>query len=319
MKRREFITLLGSGAAAWPLAARAQQAKLPKLGILLVGNREPFSKLFWEGLHQFGYIDGQNIQVEFRSAEGKLGLLPALAAELVRLKVDIIVASETPSVQAAKRATSEIPIVMAPSGDPVGTGLVASLARPGANVTGLSAATAELAGKSLELIREIIPAASRVAALADPTNAFTKPFLEQINLAAKTVGIAIQVVMVRGTEEFGPAFEEMSSKRIEAVIVQPTLPRAPIVELVQKHRIPAVSGNRAFADAGGLMSYAGSLADRYRNAAPYVDKILKGAKPSDLPVQQPTKFELVINLKTAKALGLTVPQTLLARADEVIE
>jgi putative ABC transport system substrate-binding protein len=303
----------------WPIGARAQQAKLPKLGILLVGNREPFSKLFWEGLREFGYIEGQNIQVEFRSAEGKLNLLPELAAELVRLKVDVIVASETPSVQAAKRATNEIPIVMAPSGDPVGTGLIASLARPGANITGLSAATAELAGKSLELIREIIPGATRVAALADPTNAFTKPFLEQINLAAQTVGIAIQVVMVSGTEQFGAAFEELSRKRIEAVIVQPTLPRAPIVELVQKHRIPAVSGNRAFADAGGLMSYAGSLADRYRNAAPYVDKILKGAKPADLPVQQPTKFELVINLKTAKALGLTVPPTLLARADEVIE
>jgi putative ABC transport system substrate-binding protein len=284
-----------------------------------VGNREPFSKLFHEGLREFGYIDGQNIQVVFRSAEGRLGLLPELAAELVRLKVDIVVASETPSVQAAKRATSEIPIVMAPSGDPVGTGLIASLARPGGNVTGLSAATAELAGKSLELIREIMPAASRVAALADPTNAFTRPFLEQINLAAQTIGIEIQVVMVRRTEEIGAAFSEMIGERIDAVIVQPTLPRAPIIDQLQKHRLPAVSGNRAFADAGGLMSYAGSLADRYRNAAPYVDKILKGAKPADLPVQQPTKFELVINLKTAKALGLTVPPTLLARADDVIE
>jgi putative ABC transport system substrate-binding protein len=174
---QKFIMFV-SGAVALPVAARAQQTNLPKLGILLVGNREPFSKLFHEGLREFGYIDGQNIQVVFRSAEGRLGLLPELAAELVRLKVDVIVASETPSVQAAKRATSEIPIVMAPSGDPVGTGLITSLARPGGNVTGLSAATAELAGKSLELIREFMPAASRVAALADPTNAFTKPFLE---------------------------------------------------------------------------------------------------------------------------------------------
>ena len=318
MRRREFITLIGS-AAAWPITVRAQQTNLPKLGILLVGNREPFSRQFSEGLREFGYIDGQNIRVEVRSAEGKLNLLPGLAEELVRLKVDIIVASETPSVQTAKHATSEIPIVMAPSGDPVGTGLIASLARPGGNVTGLSAATAELAGKSLELIREMMPAASRVAALADPTNAFTKPFLENINLTARTLGIEIQVVMLRGIETFDAAFAELAGKQIDAVIVQPTLPRAPIVDLVRKHRLPAVSGNRAFADAGGLMSYAASLADRYRNAAPYVEKILKGTKPADLPVQQPTKFEFVINLKTAKALGLTVPPSLLARADEVIE
>jgi putative ABC transport system substrate-binding protein len=318
MKRREFMTLLGA-TTIWPLTARAQQSKVPRLGVLLVGNREPFSKLFWEGLRELGYIDGQNLQAEFRSAEGKLERLPELAAELVRLKVDIIVASETPSVQAAKRATSDIPIVMAPSGDPVGTGLIASLAMPGGNVTGLSAATAELAGKSLDLIREILPSASRVAALADPTNSFTKPFLEHIQLAARTIGIEVEAVMVRGMEELDTVFAEMDRKRIEAVIVQPTLPRAPIVDLVQKHRLPAVSGNRAFAEAGGLMSYAGSLADRYRNAAPYVDKILKGAKPADLPVQQPTRFELVINLKTAKTLGLTIPPTLLARADEVIE
>ena len=318
MRRRDFMMLIG-GAAAWPLATRAQPTKVPRLGVLLVANREPFSRLFWEGLRELGYIDGQNIQIEFRSAEGKLNLLPELAAELVRLKVDIIVASETPSVQAAKRATNKIPIVMAPSGDPVGTGLIANLARPGGNVTGLSAATAELAGKSLELIREILPSASRVAALADPTNPFTKPFLEQIQIAAQTIGIKIEVIMVRGTEEFDAAFAEMDRKRIEAVIVQPTLPRGRIVDLVQKHRLPAVSGNRAFADAGGLMSYSASLADRYRNAAPYVDKILKGAKPADLPVQQPTKFELVINLKTAKALGLTIPPSLLTRADEVIE
>ena len=318
MQRREFITVIGS-AAAWPIAVRAQQANPPKLGILLVGNREPFSTQFGAGLREFGYIDGQNIQVVFRSAEGKLNLLPELATELVRLNVDIIVASETPSVQAAKNATGEIPIVMAPSGDPVGTGLIASLAKPGGNVTGLSAATAELAGKSLELIKEIIPTASCVAALADPINAFTKPFLEQINLTARSTGIEIQVVMIHGTESLDAAFAEMAGKRIDAAIVQPTLPRGPIIDLVQKCHLPAVSGNRAFADAGGLMSYAASLADRYRNAVPYVDKILKGTKPADLPVQQPTKFELVINLKTARALRLTVPPTMLARADEVIE
>jgi ABC-type uncharacterized transport system substrate-binding protein len=317
MRRREFIAFVG-GVAVLPLAVGAQPTTAHRLAVLLVDNREPFSRLFSEGLRDLGYIDGRNIQIEFRSAHGNLSQLPELAADLVRLKVDIIVASETPAVLAAKRATSEIPIVMAPSGDPVGTGLIASLARPGGNVTGLSAATAELAGKSLELIREILPGVRRVAALADPTNAFTKSFLEQIHRAAAAANLEIEAIMVRGGEEFEAAFAQMTRRGIEAVIVQPTLPRAPIIELAKKNRVAAVSGNRAFADAG-LMSYAGSLADRYRNAAPYVDKILKGAKPVDLPVQQPTKFELVINLKTAKALGLTVPSTLLTRADEVIE
>jgi putative ABC transport system substrate-binding protein len=259
------------------------------------------------------------MQIEYRSAEGKLDRLPMLAAELVDLKVDIIVASETPAVQAAKRATTDIPIVMAPSGDPVGTGLISSLSRPGGNVTGLSAATAELAGKSLELIREILPGARRVAALADPANAFTKSFLAQIHASAKAAGLEIQDVMLGGTQDLEPIFAGIASGGVDALIVQPTLPRAPIIALAQKHRLATVSGNRAFADAGGLMSYAGSLADRYRNAAPYVDKILKGAKPADLPVQQPTKFELVINLKTAKALGISVPPAMLTRADEVIE
>src|SRR6186997_2041267 len=294
MRRRDFIVVLAGSAAAWPFVVRAQQTRPAKLGVLLMEKREPFSRVFWEGLREFGYIDGQNMQIEYRSAEGKLNRLPELAAELVRLKVDIIVASETPSVQAAKRATSDIPIVMAPSGDPVGTGLIASLARPGGNVTGLSAATAELAGKSLELIREILPSVRRVAALADPTNPFSKSFLEQIHLAARSTQIEIHVVNVKSTDTFDAAFADMANNKAEAVIVQPTLPRQQAIELALKHRLPSVSGNRAFADGGGLMSYAASLADRYRNAAAYVDKILKGAKPADLPVQQPLKFELVI-------------------------
>jgi ABC-type uncharacterized transport system substrate-binding protein len=318
MRRRDFIVVL-AGSAAWPFVARAQQTKPAKLGVLLVEKREPFSRVFWEGLREFGYVDGQNIHIEYRSAEGKLDRLPTLATELVDLKVDIIVASETPAVQAAKRATTEIPIVMAPSGDPVGTGLISSLSRPGGNVTGLSAATAELAGKSLELIQEILPGARRVAALADPANAFTKSFLAQIHASAKAAGFEIQDVMIGGTQDLEPIFAGIASGGVDALIVQPTLPRAPIIALARKHRLATVSGNRAFADAGGLMSYAGSLADRYRNAAPYVDKILKGAKPADLPVQQPTKFELVINLKTAKALGISVPHAMLTRADEVIE
>jgi putative ABC transport system substrate-binding protein len=301
------------------MAARAQQPKRPRLGVLLVANREPFWSLFQEGLRDLGYVDGQNIDIELRSAEGNLNGLPMLAAELVRLKVDIIIASETPAVQAAKQATSEIPIVMAPSGDPVGTGLIASLARPGGNVTGLSGATAELAGKSLELLREILPSAKRVAALADPTNTFPKPFLEHIHLVALALGIEIQSVMVRSIEEFDAAFSEMTRERMDAVIVQPTLPRKNAIDLALKYRLPSVSGNKVFAEAGGLMSYSASATDRYRGAVVYVDKILKGAKPADLPVQQPTRFELVINLKTAKAIGLEIPPIMLTRADEVIE
>jgi putative ABC transport system substrate-binding protein len=317
VKRREFIALAGM-AAAWPLAARAQQGK-PRIGILLVASREPLWSHFRDGLRDVGYIPNESILVDFRSAEGKLTNLPGLAAELVQSKVDVIVASETPAVQAAKQATQEIPIVMAPAGDPVATGLISSLAQPGGNVTGLSAATAEIAGKSLDLIREILPSAKRVAVLSDPTNPFSKTYLEQIGLSARTIGLEIEPMMVRGPQDFDAAFAEMERQGTPAVIVQPTLPRKEAIDAALKYRRVAVSGNRAFAAAGGLLSYAGSVVDRYRNAAGYVDKILKGAKPADLPVQQPTRFELVINLKTAKALDLTIPQTMLARADEVIE
>lgn len=327
MRRRDFIGLSGcaivgaaqSGIFALTDCVRAQPARIPVLGILLVGNREPFTRLFGDGLREAGLIEGQNIRIETRSAAGDLRELPRLAAELVAMKVDVLVASETPAAQAAKGATSEIPIVMAPSGDPVGTGLIASLSRPGGNVTGLSAATAELAGKSLELIREMLPASRRVAALADPSNAFTKPFLEQIHQAARNTGLEVDVVMAGTAAELASRFADMSSRQIDAIVVQPTLPRGPILELIKKHGIPSVSGNRAFADGGGLLSYAASLPDRYSNAASYVDRILKGAKPADLPVRQPTKFELVVNLRTAKELGLQIPATLLSRADDVIE
>jgi putative ABC transport system substrate-binding protein len=315
MRRRALLTFL-CGVAVLP--ARAQQSKVWRIGVLLVGNQEPFRSQFREGLKDFGYVEGRNVHIELRSAQGKSETLPQLAAELVRLEVDIIVASETPAVQAAKTATAQIPIVMAPSGDPVGTGQVASLARPGGNVTGLSAATAELAGKSLELIREIIPSARRFAVLADPTNPFSKPFLEQIALAARALNVGTQTHMVRGADEFDAAFDAMIQQNADALIVQPTLPRPRAVELTLKHRLPAVSGNRAFADAGGLMSYAASLADRYRAAGSYVDKIIQGRKPADLPIQQPTKFELVVNLKTANALGLSIPPSVLLRADEVL-
>jgi putative ABC transport system substrate-binding protein len=317
MKRRELLALL-CAAAAWPAAAPAQP-KLARIGVLLVGNLEPFWSEFREGLRAAGYVDGRNIQIELRSGKGNLQILPELAADLVRLKVDLIVASETPAVEAARQATKSIPIVMAPSGDPVRTGQIVSLAAPGGNVTGLSAATAELAGKSVELLREALPSLSRIAVLADPSNPFTKPFLEQIGQAAVALGVEVRPGLVRNEAEFDAAFATMATQRAQAVIVQPTLPRKTAVELALKHRLPSVSGNRAWPDAGGLMSYAASLADRYREAGGYVDRILKGRLPAELPVQQPSRFELVVNLRTAKALGVTVPASILRRADDVLE
>jgi putative tryptophan/tyrosine transport system substrate-binding protein len=325
MKRRAFITLLGGAAAAsmlWPLPLAAQQPRLPTIGVLLTANPEPFWREFRAGLREHGYIEGQNIAFEFRSADGKLNLLRALADELVRLKVDIIVASQTPAVIAARQAATEIPIVMAPAGDPVATGLISSLARPGGNITGLSATVAEASGKTLELVREVLPSTRRVAVLANAPDPFSRPFVEQIEQAGRTLGIAIQTIMVRGVEELDAAFAAMDKERADAVLVQGSFPRKPVLDLALKHRLPAVgggAGGRLFAQEGGLMSYAGNQNDQYRRAALYIDRILKGAKPADLPVEQPTRYELAINLKTANALGLTVPQTLLARADELIE
>jgi putative ABC transport system substrate-binding protein len=242
-----------------------------------------------------------------------------LAAELVRLKVDIIVTWFTPTALAAKQATDEIPIVMAETGDPVGTGLVASLPRPGGNVTGMAAVTAELAGKSVQLIRDMLPTARRVTALVNATDPFSKPFLEQIKLGGEATGTTINPVRISSSEEFETAFASMEKDRPDAVIVQPSLPSKRAAELALKHRVPAVSVPRWFAEEGGLMSYSARYVDLFRKAAVYVDKILKGARPADLPVEQSTHFELVINMKTAKVLGIDVPASLLARADEVIE
>jgi putative tryptophan/tyrosine transport system substrate-binding protein len=318
MRRRHFITLLGGAAAAWPLAARAQQNKVPRIGVLVVGSAEPWD-IVRAGLRDLGYVDGQNIVVEFRSAEGDLSRLAALAQDLVQRKVDVIVASFTPAVKAAKQATREIPIVMAAAGDPVGMGLVATLARPGGNITGLSGTAPELGPKSLELIREIVPSATQVAVLGNAKDPFTKPFLEQIQSAGQDMAIAVQAVIVRSDEPFDAGFAAMIGAHAAAVIVQPSLPFPPAIELALKHHMPALSHDGRFARAGGLMSYGASVAERGREAAGYIDKILKGAKPADLPVQQPTKFEFVINLNTAKALGLEVSPTLLALANEVIE
>ena len=321
MRRREFMSLLGA-AVVCPLVAQAQQPKVPRIGVLLTANPEPFWSEFRRGLREHGYTEGENIAFELRSADGTLGRLRGWADELVRLKVDIIVAQQTPAVTAARQATSEIPIVMAPAGDPLATGLISSLARPGGNITGLSGASAVLGAKILELIRDVLPSAQRVAVLANATDPFTKPWLEYIEQGGRTLGLALQTIMVRDSEEFAAAFAAMDKERSEVVLVQGSLPRAPILDLALKHRLPAVgggAGGRLFALDGGLISYSANQTDNYRRAAFYIDRILKGAKPADLPVEQPTRFELVINLKTAKALGITVPPTVLARADEVIE
>src|SRR5437763_4495862 len=320
MRRRKFIGLLGGAAAMRALAAQAQQPKMPSIGALVIGNINPeqFWREFRQGLRDLGYVEGQNIRFEFRSAEGHLERLPELAAELVRLKVDIIVTWFTPTALAAKQATDKIPIVMAETGDPIGTGLVASLPRPGGNVTGIASATAELAGKSVQLIRDMLPSARRVTALANATDPFSKPFLEQIKLGGEATGTTIDTVSISNSEELEIAFASMEQDRPDAIIVQPSLPSKRAAELALQHRVPAVSVPRWFVDEGGLMSYSAIYADLFRKAAVYVDKILKGAQPADLPVEQPTHFQLLINMKTANALGITVPATLLARADRVM-
>ena len=314
--RREMLVAIA--ALGVPLAGLAQQAPIPRLGVLASSNLEPALGFFREGLRDLGYVEGKNILLEVRSAEGKSDSLPALAAELVRLKVDVIVALATPAAHAAKNATSTIPIVIS-AGDPVGTGLVASLARPGGNITGMSLSTAELAAKTLELIREIRPATRSVAVLANATDPFTRFFLEQIQSAGRALGMEIHPVIVRRPEEFDAVFAQWAKSKVGAVIVQPTLPRNRAIELALKYRLVSGSPSQAFALEGGLFAYTGNLRDQYRRIAIFVDKILKGAKPADLPLEQPTVFELVVNMKTARALGQTIPKTVLFRADRVIE
>jgi putative ABC transport system substrate-binding protein len=320
MRRREILGVLG-GAATWPFAARAQQRRPARIGVLVLGNPdpEPFLRVLQDRLRELGHIAGQDIVLELRSAGGNASLLSSLAADLVELNVDVIVAYQTPPVQAAKQATNTIPIVMAPASDPVGTGLVASLARPGGNITGLSATTAELAAKNLEFLREMLPTARRVAVLASAADPLTRSFVDLIQLAGQSAGIELPVFMIDGAEKFAPTFLDMKRRQADAVIVQPSLVHKVIADLALDHRLPSLSPNRAFVEAGGLMAYVAKVADLHREAAVYVDRILKGRKPADLPVMQPNKFELLVNLKTAKALGLELPPALIARADEVIE
>jgi ABC-type uncharacterized transport system substrate-binding protein len=321
VRRRDFLGAVGGLAVAWPHGAPAQFAKQTTIGILVLGNPEPapFLRAFRDGLRDLAYTEGRNIRLEILSAEGRVSLLPERAAEVVGLKVDVIVTLQTPPTMAAKQATREIPIVMAGVGDPVETGLVASLSRPGGNVTGLSWGPAEVIGKNVELIREVLPSAHRIGALANETDPFAKPFLAQIGSATRSVGLEVDSIGSRPSEPLEPLFKTMTDKRIDAVIVQGSMLSKKAAELALNFGLPSFSLVREWPLLGGLMSYAPNFDELYRAAAVYVDKILKGAKPAELPVQQPTKFELVINLRTAKTLGLTIPPALLARADETIE
>jgi putative tryptophan/tyrosine transport system substrate-binding protein len=320
MKRREFIALIGGAAASWPLAARAQQPRAPTIGVLALGipDPEPFLKALRDGLRDRGYSEGRNILLEIRTSEGQPGLLAENAAELVRLKVDIIVVFQTPAAIAARQATSEIPIVMGQVGDPVASGLVASLARPGGNVTGLAGGAGEVVGKVVDLTREMLPATRRIAAFVNASDPFATLFVEGVATGARNTGIEMELVALRPAEPFEPAFEMMIGKQVDAVITMTTIFRQEAVDLAMKHRLPLLSTARVVPASGGLASYSADYNALWRETAFYIDKILKGSKPADLPVAFPTRFELVINLKTAKALGLHVPATLIG-ADEVIE
>jgi len=325
VKRREFITLLGGAAAAWPLAARAQQAgKLPTIGFLGADPSIESKRVaaFVQRLRELAWIDGRNLAIEYRWAEGRNERYAENAAELVRFKVDVIVTSATPPTLAAKQATAVIPIVFGAAGDPVGTGLVASLARPGGNVTGLSAQTAETAGKRLELLREIVPGFGRLAIMANVGNPISLLELGEVQAAARALGLEVHTLEIRRAEDISPAFDALKG-RADALYVclDPLVNthRIRINTLALGARLPTIHGLREYVEAGGLMSYGANAPDLFRRAAEYVDKILRGAKPADIPVEQPTKFDLVINLTTAKALGLTIPEPFLLRADEVIE
>jgi putative ABC transport system substrate-binding protein len=323
MRRRDFITsLIGGALASRPITARAQQSKVARIGVLYIGtaDAEMFKKELREDLHELGYVEGQNIAFEFRSAEGKLDRLPELANELVRLKVDVMVALYVPPSLAAKQATTDIPIVVI-VGDPVETGIVPSLARPGGNITGVSLMASALNGKSVELFRDMLPSLRRVGVLGHATNpVFAKSMLNEVLAAGRPTGIEIQpVVMVSGPNEFESAFMTMVRERADAVVVQGSLAIKPVTDMAIKYRLPAASTARVFAEIGGLMSFGADGPVAFRHGAKFVQRILQGKQPKDLPIEQPTKFELVINLKTAKAIGLTIPETFLQRADALLD
>jgi putative tryptophan/tyrosine transport system substrate-binding protein len=327
MRRREFITLLGGTAAAWPVAARAQQPAMPVVGFLYSQSPEAFAEPtrgFRQGLKDTGYVEGENVTIEYRWADNQIERLPAMAAELVRRRVAVIVATGGgPSALAAKAATTAIPILFNIADDPVSLGLVASLARPGGNITGVSILSTELTTKRLDLLRELVPGGVRVAVLVNPNRPTADVTVREIEAAAGTVGLKIQVLKASTGREIEAAFATFVRERPDALFVGNdaflTSRRVQLVHLATLHRLPATYSAREFADSGGLMSYGASLRDAYRQLGLYAGRILKGAKPADLPVVQASRFELVINLQTARLLGIDVPPTLLATADEVIE
>jgi putative ABC transport system substrate-binding protein len=329
MQRREFITLFGGAAAVspslWPLAARAQQAKLPTIGFMGASTalaQSPRTAAFVQRLRELGWIEGRTVAIEYRWAEGRNDRSAEIAAEFVRLKVDVILASATLAVVAARHATSVIPIVFAATADPVGTGLVASLARPGGNVTGLSLQQNDLAGKRVELLREVVPGLRRLAILANVDNPNIMLEVSEVQSAARILGLEVTTLEIRRSEEIVPAFEVLKGCADALYVANNPLLSTYLVRIITlalAARLPTIHGNRVWVEGGGLISYAPRFADLYRRSADYVDKILRGAKPADLPVEQPTKFELIVNLTTAKALGLTIPEAFLLRADEVIE
>jgi putative ABC transport system substrate-binding protein len=327
LKRREFITLVGGAAVAWPLAAAAQQgAKVPRVGFL--GNSDAALEAnligpFRDGLRALGYEQGRNIAIEYRWAEGNYDRFPALVAELLASNVDVLVTAGTPAALAIKKATTSVPVVMIAVGDPVGTGLVPSLARPGGNLTGLSSIAPDLEGKRLELLREVVPRLSRVGMFVNSLNPFHTGSVQQARTAAQALGIQLQLLDVRAAEDLDAAFAAILKERPEALFILADRVflhnRARMMDFAARQRLPNINAYHELVQAGGLMSFGPSYEDMHRRAAIYVDKILKGATPADLPIEQPTKFTLVINLKAAKAIAVDVPPILVARADEVIE
>jgi putative ABC transport system substrate-binding protein len=325
MDRRRFLLTSLAGAFAVPLAAGAQQTgKVARIG--LIGETVPTSSYlagFGQGLRELGYVEGRNIVVEYRYAHGLLNRVPALVSELIRLDVSVLVVGGTISAQAAKRVTTTVPIVFVLAGDPVGSGLVASLARPGGNATGLSNLVTELSGKQLEIIKAAVPRASRVGVLYNPLSAANRSALEGARVAVRTLAMELQALEVRQPDQVASAVSAVATWRADALLAlsDPVIGQelVQLSRLAADKRLPAMYARREFADVGGLLAYGPNFAENYRRAAAYVDRILKGANPADLPVQQPTEFELVINLRTARALGLTIPPSLLARADQVIE
>jgi len=326
MRRRDFISLLGGAAAAWPLVARAQQGAMPVIGFLsssALADRARYLPAFWQGVRETGYVERQNVTIEYRWAQDQHDRLPDLAADLVRRQVTVIAAHDTPSSIVAKAATTTIPVVFASGGDPVKLGLVASLNRPGGNVTGVTFVLAALGAKQLGLLHELQPGAVRVGVLVDPNFAPTQSFVSDVQAAASSIGKQIEVLEAPTGRDIDTAFARLAQKPVDALVAAPSPlfdnRRVQLATLAAYHRVPAIYPLREFAEAGGLMSYGTSITDAYRQAGVYTGRILKGEKPADLPVIQSTKFEFVINLNTARAFGLTIPPGALAIADEVIE